>query len=382
MKYETDNMKDSSNFGVVSEIVEIWKQIPIATNYFVNNKGVVVGNFTNKQFVVKQFEYKTTKGTYLYVTIRKNEGNVEIKPVHQLVCLAFHGYPPDNGNRYEPNHKDGNKHNNTPDNLEWVTRSENILHAFQSGLCTAGIRIKATNAISKEIKQFNSLSEAARFFGETRHNFRDKLVRFKNTPWNGIWFFETDSTSDKKLQRYQVRSIIYKDYVTGLITIAADSVTASYQTNVQSGSIVNRTDLNRKHNSRYKLLSRYVFKDLKDETEWPDYTVEEALESERNYKMKRDRGFQIPCLIKFYKTDEIRQYSNIDEAARNIVTPRPVSSISTELRWLIHNNILDIKEGVVIKSLSDDRPWPIYTDEEINKSFIQPRMTVNRVTNI
>lgn len=32
------------------------------------------------------------------------------------------------------NHKDGNKNNNNKNNLEWVTRSENDIHAFRMGL--------------------------------------------------------------------------------------------------------------------------------------------------------------------------------------------------------------------------------------------------------
>lgn len=52
--------------------------------------------------------------------------------VHILVCMAFHGMPPDN--KYQVNHIDGNKQNNQSINLEWVTPQQNMKHATDTGL--------------------------------------------------------------------------------------------------------------------------------------------------------------------------------------------------------------------------------------------------------
>lgn len=67
-----------------------------------------------------------------YVTVKLTyEKKTKGYKVHRLVAIAF---IPNPLNKPEVNHKDGNKRNNTVDNLEWVTRLENVQHAKQTGL--------------------------------------------------------------------------------------------------------------------------------------------------------------------------------------------------------------------------------------------------------
>ena len=60
-----------------------------------------------------------------------NEEGIRLYRVHRLVALAF---IPNPNNLPCVNHKDGNKLNNSVENLEWCNYSENTLHSFKTGL--------------------------------------------------------------------------------------------------------------------------------------------------------------------------------------------------------------------------------------------------------
>lgn len=65
------------------------------------------------------------KAEYYYIRLYSKYD----KRVSRLVAAAFYG-----PSTLEVNHKDGNKLNNFIHNLEYVTRSNNIKHAYRSGL--------------------------------------------------------------------------------------------------------------------------------------------------------------------------------------------------------------------------------------------------------
>lgn len=67
-----------------------------------------------------------------YLQVKFTINNKEYrKYIHRMVAEAF---IPNPNNYTDVNHKDGNKQNNTVENLEWVSRSQNIAHAIKNGL--------------------------------------------------------------------------------------------------------------------------------------------------------------------------------------------------------------------------------------------------------
>jgi hypothetical protein len=67
---------------------------------------------------------------YMQVALSINKKHTCFK-VHRLVAAAF---IPNTENKLTVNHKDGNKLNNSVDNLEWATQSEQLYHAHNTGL--------------------------------------------------------------------------------------------------------------------------------------------------------------------------------------------------------------------------------------------------------
>ncbi|UGO47908.1 HNH endonuclease [Bacillus phage vB_BanS_Skywalker] len=94
--------------------------------YSVSKDGNVYSE-KSKKFLKQQINHRG----YSCVNLYDKYGKMKTHTVHRLVALAFISNPE---NKPEINHRDGNKQNNDSDNLEWSTRSENMIHAHENGL--------------------------------------------------------------------------------------------------------------------------------------------------------------------------------------------------------------------------------------------------------
>lgn len=152
---------DSLGTGFFIMQKEQWKRVnSYEDRYLISNHGRVLGlpwmqisPIDHKtKFYHKLKLLKPTQSVYGYSMVNlSNKCITKIKSVHRLVALHF---IPNPQGKPQTNHKDGNKQNNHIDNLEWVTPSENQLHAFVSGL---NKQKKGLNHIlSKQIYQLNN----------------------------------------------------------------------------------------------------------------------------------------------------------------------------------------------------------------------------------
>lgn len=114
-------------------MIEVWKPIENYDEYEVSNHGRVRRWFRSDLRMYrgrfKILKPGISKG-YYKVELYSNKVS-KTKKIHRLVAKAFILNPE---NKPEVNHIDGNPLNNHISNLEWVTQSENGLHAYRIGL--------------------------------------------------------------------------------------------------------------------------------------------------------------------------------------------------------------------------------------------------------
>lgn len=106
---------------------EIWKDIPGFEGYYsISNKGRVLSIRTGKMKKPSTYNNKSYPTVSLWVN-----GIPTRKSIHRLVAELF---IPNPENKTQVNHIDGDKTNYSINNLEWVTPSENMTHAFKNNL--------------------------------------------------------------------------------------------------------------------------------------------------------------------------------------------------------------------------------------------------------
>lgn len=168
--------------GVTLE--EVWKDVKGWEGiYKVSSKGRVKsierakgeygsGRAVHEHIMAHALNHKGYKTVHL-----SREGFNKRVAVHRLVAIAF---IPNPDNLPQVNHIDGNKLNNSVDNLEWVTNLDNMRHAVKNGLTNMGPCLNAahTPEVHKKVSEkrkkrvlrsdgaiFPSVNDAAKAIG-------------------------------------------------------------------------------------------------------------------------------------------------------------------------------------------------------------------------
>ena len=110
---------------------EEWRPIEGFPLCYVSNFGRIISKrrYRDGMLVKQQF----TKNGYCSAQLYDDKNVCRRVLVHRMVAFSFVDNPDSDVNK-EVNHIDGNKQNNTPDNLEWCDRKKNMRHAVKTGL--------------------------------------------------------------------------------------------------------------------------------------------------------------------------------------------------------------------------------------------------------
>lgn len=132
----------------------MFKEIPNFSGYLVNQKGVVLNKKTHKRLPPND-----NGCGYLQVQFKDHKNHF----VHRLVAATF---IPNPNNKPYVDHIDGNKKNNSVDNLRWVTASENYYgYGYIQRKEAKQRAVTAENVVTGEIINFKSRKACAHYFG-------------------------------------------------------------------------------------------------------------------------------------------------------------------------------------------------------------------------
>lgn len=176
-----------------------YRIIPCFVKYAVSKKGEVIEVESGE--IVK---VETGDGFAGYPTVsiydpeaNKKRGYV----IHRLVAMAWIKND-DYFSKPIVNHIDGNKRNYHFSNLEWVSYSENSLHAVNTGLRSDNIPCKVFDITDKSVKEFQSVKQAVAYMGlhpdvklnnllsKLKHKLINDRYQVKLSGDNSKWFYE------------------------------------------------------------------------------------------------------------------------------------------------------------------------------------------------
>lgn len=152
----------------------------IRDNYWATEDGRIYSTKRNKYL-----QQRVGPRGYMMVNL-SIDGKCKTFTVHRLIATAW---IPNPDNKEQINHIDGDKTNNSVNNLEWCTSSQNVIHAFDTGLRipTKGLATKNGRFTDEDV------AEVRRLYNE-EHLSQYKIASIYNVTRSAIQQILNNST--------------------------------------------------------------------------------------------------------------------------------------------------------------------------------------------
>lgn len=205
------------------------QEIKADKKYYISN----LGRFKNSYGTIME-NYKPNEDGYIRVYISN-----KTFLLHRLVALTFLENPE---NKETVNHMDGNKLNNTIDNLEFATNKEQQKHKFENNLGNNFTRkIKQYDLNWNLIKVHTSISLAAKEMNISKSSIQGVLLGNRKTADGFIWKYVDDKNinfSEKiTINKNIGRKVCQYDLDMNLIEIHNSIAEASKKVNSHKNNI-------------------------------------------------------------------------------------------------------------------------------------------------
>lgn len=334
----------------------IWKDIPGYPEYQASDEGHIRKKDTKK--ILGEFLYGLKHTPYIGCSVYSKS-----VMLHHLVCLAFHGDP---GPGYEANHKDGNKLNPLPNNLEWVTHRENIIHAYDTKLNKCSQHLDVTDLRTGVVTHFRSLGHFAQHFGFGL-DFSKAILAPRNQPWLGHYqiVLDPDFVSPKNNGYH----IDVKDYTTGIIHHDVSMTEA-----VKLTGLLRKTVKLRLKNKSLEMTNGCAVKLITDKREWPVFTPQQIIHSVNEFtrsalKVKNVYGL-VDCFD--YRTNTLHVGVTLNFLVNELNLGRGT------VKRLIGRKLLKLINGCIVQKHGESIEFPAVSKQDITRSLME---AVNRSVN-
>lgn len=237
---------------------------------------------------------------------------------HRALSLAFTDYPA-NLDSLQVNHKNGKSTDDYLENFEWVTGSENILHAFRIGIKTPEpTPVLVRDLRTKNIQNFDSVVDCAKYFGKTPSYIGQRLreqkenvhvdgFQFKRKSDNSPWYDPVDLVKEL----FDRRKILLKELSSSEI-IEFDTAREVSNFFDVCESVISRELNHLKIQRLYKKEDKYyLIKYKTDSEEWRT-----VIDPKTEYLTTVLR--QKPVILRNLTTGEIKEYDSAIKCANDL----------------------------------------------------------------